>query len=49
MGVVFTETGLAGDPNEPRRALNGFMFLTFDGSTLHEEFRDENGDVRMVL
>lgn len=49
MSVEFTETESAEDPNEERRALNGFMLLTFDGSSLREEFRDENGNVRKVL
>jgi hypothetical protein len=45
-GVEWTETELAGDPEEPRRALNGFMLLTFDGPNLTEEFYDEKGTVR---
>ena len=47
--VEWAETLLAGDANEPRRALNGFILLTFDGLALHEEFRDEKGNVRRVL
>lgn len=45
-GVEWTETELAGDPEEPRRALNGFMVLTLDSASLTEEFRDEKGNVR---
>jgi hypothetical protein len=49
IGVEWVEDQLAGDPDEERRALNGFMLLTFDGPTLREEFRDETGDIRIVL
>jgi hypothetical protein len=37
---------LAGDPEEPRRARNGFVFLTLDSKTrkLRETFVDEFGE-----
>jgi hypothetical protein len=44
--VDWAETTRANDPDEERRALNGFMLLSFDGPHLLEEFRDENGNVR---
>jgi predicted phosphodiesterase len=46
VGIEWAETEKAGDPNEGRRALNGFMLLSFDGPHLLEEFRDENGNIR---
>ena len=44
--VEWTETELAGDPEEPRRARNGFVFLTLDSKTrkLRETFVDEFGE-----
>ncbi len=43
--VDWTETELAGDPEEPRRAKNGFVFLVLDSATrkLDETFIDEFG------
>ena len=43
--VQWTETELAGDPEEPRRAKNGFVFLVLDSTTktLDETFIDEFG------
>ena len=43
--VEWTETELAGDPEEPRRAKNGFVFLALDSKTgkLEETFVDEFG------
>jgi hypothetical protein len=46
LGVEWVETEKAGDPKEERRALNGFMLLSFDGPHVLEEFRDETGKVR---
>lgn len=44
--VAWVETEKANDPNEERRALNGFVLLTLDGAQITEEFRDENGNLR---
>ena len=43
--VDWTETDLAGDPEEPRRGKNGFVFLVLDSATrkLEETFVDEFG------
>jgi 3',5'-cyclic AMP phosphodiesterase CpdA len=43
--VEWTESELAGDPEEPRRAKNGFVFLVLDSKTrkLTETFIDEFG------
>ena len=43
--VEWTETELAGDPEEPRRAKNGFVFLALDSAAkkLEETFFDEYG------
>ena len=43
--VQWTETELANDPEEPRRAKNGFVFLVLDSAakTLEETFIDELG------
>jgi hypothetical protein len=43
--VEWTETELAGDPEEPRRAKNGFVLLALDSKTrkLAETFVDEFG------
>ncbi len=44
--VDWTETELAGDPEEPRRAKNGFLYLVLDSRTrkLEETFVDEFGE-----
>ncbi len=47
--VKWAETGKAEDPAEMRRALNGFVTLSFDGPHLTEEFRDEKGNVRTTI
>ncbi len=47
--AVIRETDLTNDPDEKRRALNGFMLLTFDGPALTEQYRGEKGDVRKQL
>jgi hypothetical protein len=44
--VAWAETANANDPDEPRRALNGFGVLRIDGDKITEELRDENGQVR---
>jgi 3',5'-cyclic AMP phosphodiesterase CpdA len=43
--IDWTETELAGDPQEPRRAKNGFVFLELNSKdrTLRETFIDEFG------
>jgi calcineurin-like phosphoesterase family protein len=46
VNVAWAETVKAGDPDEPRRALNGFAVLRLDGKQITEELRDENGQVR---
>jgi calcineurin-like phosphoesterase family protein len=45
-GLEWAETKLAGDNEEPRRALNGFVVLEFDGPKLVERFIDEYGNER---
>ena len=49
VGVEWAESDKANDPDEERRALNGFVLLTLDGATLSEQFYDENGSIRKVL
>ncbi len=46
----WTETQLAGDPEEPRRAKNGFVFLKLDSKnkTLEETFIDEFGEKKIT-
>jgi hypothetical protein len=44
--MEWTETEKAGDPEEHRRALNGFVVLRLDGSALQETFFGEDGSVR---
>jgi len=49
VGVVWAETEQAGDPDEHRRALNGFVTLALDGPHLTESFHDEHGNVRNTI
>jgi hypothetical protein len=44
--IAWTETKLAGDPEERRRALNGFAVVRLDGAAIHESFLGEDGSVR---
>ena len=44
--VDWSETTLANDPDEPRRGLNGFVFLALSPSGAQETFIDENGAQR---
>ncbi len=46
----WTETQLAGDPEEPRRGKNGFVFLKLDSTnkTLEETFIDEFGEKKIT-
>jgi hypothetical protein len=47
--VAWVETEKAGDPEEERRALNGFLLMTLAQGQITEEFRDENGNLRWRL
>lgn len=47
--MEWTEREKAGDPEERRRALNGFAFLRIDGAGLEETLYDEKGRVRHVV
>lgn len=47
--MEWTEPDKAGDPEERRRALNGFAYLRLDGAELEEVFYDETGRVRHVV
>lgn len=44
--MEWTETDKAGDPEEPRRALNGFALVRLDGAGIGETFHGEDGSVR---
>ena len=48
MRIVWAETepANANDETDPERALNGYALLTLKGSSITEEFYDENGKVR---
>jgi hypothetical protein len=47
--MEWTETERAGDPEEPRRALNGFARLRLDGDELEETLLGEDGSVRYAV
>ena len=42
----WTEPELAGDPEERRRALNGFAVVRLDGAEIAEAFYGEEGSMR---
>ena len=44
--LLWTESQLAGDPQEPKRALNGFVRISLDGPSLTETFWSEKGESR---
>jgi predicted phosphodiesterase len=48
-GLAWGESELAGDAQEERRALNGYVVLMLDGSGLVEEFYDERGRLRWSM
>lgn len=43
--IIWNEDRAAGDPDIPKRILNGFVVVSLDGPTLTEKFYDENGGV----
>lgn len=46
VAVEWAECELAGRGGNPKRAPNGFLLITLDGSNIHEEFYDELGRKR---
>ncbi|MGO9605547.1 MAG: metallophosphoesterase family protein [Candidatus Binataceae bacterium] len=46
IGAEWVENRLAHDPDEDKRALNGFVVVRLDGPNISGEFRDEDGNVQ---
>ncbi|MDC0744804.1 metallophosphoesterase family protein [Polyangium mundeleinium] len=44
--LTWAEDRLAGDPEEKRRALNGFAVVQLEGATIRESFLGEDGQLR---
>jgi len=44
--VTWYESKLAGDPQLPKRVLNGFAYITLSGGELNEMLIGEDGDIR---